>query len=366
MSAVALAQAIRTGAISAEEATRQTLARIARLDSDLRACTRVMADEALAAAAQVDAQRRRGQTPGPLAGVPVVVKNLFDLAGVTTLAGARSRLDAAPAERDATIVARLRAAGAVIVGTTNMDEFAYGFTTENAHFGTTLNPRNPGHLAGGSSGGSAAAVAAGLAHLGLGSDTNGSIRVPSAYCGVFGMKPTFGRLSRAGAFPFVASLDHVGHMARHVEDLALAYDVMQGADPRDPACVQRPIEPTCPALAAPSGGLRVGVLDGWFREGLDGDSLDVIERVAHQLGAVERLELEDADVARAAAFIITASEGGNLHRATLTTRPRCSMPLAATACSPACSCRLRCCCRRSGSGVASSTPPGRYSAISTC
>lgn len=321
MSAVTLAHAIRSGALSAQDAMQQTLARIARMDDGLRTCTRVMPDEALAAAAQVDAQRRTGQSLGSLAGVPVVVKNLFDLAGVTTLAGARSRLEASPADRDATIVARLRAAGAIIVGTTNMDEFAYGFTTENAHFGTTRNPRDPGHLAGGSSGGSAAAVAAGLAHLGLGSDTNGSIRVPSAYCGVFGMKPTFGRLSRAGTFPFVASLDHVGHMARHVEDLALAYDVMQGADPRDPACAQRAIEPASPSLAAPIAGLRVGVLDGWFREGLDTESLDVLHRVAHQLGAVERLELEDADVARAAAFIITAAEGGNLHRAALTTRP---------------------------------------------
>jgi AtzE family amidohydrolase len=321
MSAVALAHAIRIGAMSAQEAMQQTLARIASLDDRLRTCTRVMADEALAAAALVDAQRRSGQLPGSLAGVPVVVKNLFDLAGVTTLAGARSRLGTPPADCDATIVARLRAAGAIIVGATNMDEFAYGFTTENAHFGTTRNPRNPDHLAGGSSGGSAAAVAAGLAHLGLGSDTNGSIRVPSAYCGVFGMKPTFGRLSRAGTFPFVASLDHVGHMARHVEDLALAYDVMQGADPRDPACAKREIEPASPALSLPIAGLRVGVLDGWFREGLDAESLDVIDRVAHQLGAVDRIELEDADVARAAAFIITAAEGGNLHCAALTTRP---------------------------------------------
>jgi AtzE family amidohydrolase len=321
MSAVALAQAIRNGALSAQDAMHQTLARIARLDDSLRAFTQVMADEALAAAARVDFQQRSGDSPGPLAGVPVVVKNLFDLAGVTTLAGARSRLDAPPADRDATIVARLRAAGAIIVGTTNMDEFAYGFTTENAHFGTTRNPRNPVHLAGGSSGGSAAAVAAGLAHLGLGSDTNGSIRVPSAYCGVFGMKPTFGRLSRAGTFPFVASLDHVGHMARHVEDLALAYDVMQGADPRDPACAQRDVEPVSAALAAPPTGLRIGILDGWFLEGLDAESLDVLGRVAHQLGAVDRIQLQDADVARAAAFIITAAEGGNLHRAALTTRP---------------------------------------------
>ncbi len=321
VSAVTLARMIRSGALSAYDAMQQTLARIARLDDGLRACTRVLAEEALASATQVDAQLSAGQSPGPLAGVPVVVKNLFDLAGVTTLAGARSRLGAAPADRDATIVARLRAAGAIIVATTNMDEFAYGFTTENAHFGTTRNPRNAAFLAGGSSGGSAAAVAAGLAHIGLGSDTNGSIRVPSAYCGVFGMKPTFGRLSRAGIFPFVASLDHVGHMARHVEDLALAYDVMQGADPRDPACTHRANEPASPWLAAPIGELRVGVLGGWFREGLDAESLEVIDRVARQLGATRRLELQEADVARAAAFIITAAEGGNLHREALTTRP---------------------------------------------
>ncbi len=321
MSAVALAEAIRSGTIRAQDAVQQVLARIALLDGGLRALTLVDAEQALAAAAQVDAQLRAGRPAGPLAGVPVVVKNLFDLEGVTTLAGARSRLHAPPAAQDATVVARLRAAGAVVVGATNMDEFAYGFTTENAHFGTTRNPRNAAHVAGGSSGGSAAAVAAGLATLGLGSDTNGSIRVPSACCGVFGMKPTFGRLSRAGVFPFVASLDHVGHMARHVEDLALAYDVMQGADPRDPACAQREVEPTLTRLDAAPRELRVCVLQGWFSQGLDPDAADAMARVAQELGAARSLELPEAEIARAAAFVITAAEGGNLHREALVTRP---------------------------------------------
>ena len=157
------------------------------------------------------------------------------MAGVTTLAGSIIERDKPPASRDATLVERLGAAGAVLVGALNMDEYAYGFTTENSHYGPTRNPHDPTRVAGGSSGGSAAAVAAGLVPLSLGSDTNGSIRVPAALCGVYGLKPTFGRLSRQGVYPFVHSLDHTGPFARTVRDLAAAYDVLQGPDPLDPA-----------------------------------------------------------------------------------------------------------------------------------
>ena len=161
-------------------------------------------------------------------------------AGVVTLAGSKIDAERPPAAADARIVQRLVAAGAVPVGALNMDEYAYGFTTENTHYGPTRNPHDTARVAGGSSGGSAAAVAAGLVPLSLGSDTNGSIRVPASLCGIFGLKPTYGRLSRTGARPFVASLDHVGPFARSVADLAAAYDAMQGPDPDDPACAQTP------------------------------------------------------------------------------------------------------------------------------
>ena len=210
----------------------------------------MLADRALAEAAEVDRKIAWGVDPGPLAGVPFAVKNLFDIKGIPTLAGSIIRAKAPPPEKDATAVESLNAAGAVLLGALNMDEFAYGFTTENSHYGTTRNPHDLTCVAGGSSGGSAAAVAAGMVPLTLGSDTNGSIRVPSSFCGIFGLKPTYGRLSRHGAFLFVSSLDHVGPFARSVEDLASAYDVLQGSDPNDPVCTERQPEP-CSARSEP-------------------------------------------------------------------------------------------------------------------
>jgi AtzE family amidohydrolase len=312
LEATELAARVNARQISASAVARAVLGRIAAADASFGACTSVFTDAALAEAERIDAAVAAGRSAGPLAGVPVVVKNLFDVRGEVTLAGARRRMHSPPAGDDATVVGRLRAAGALVVAATNMDEYAYGFTTENRHFGTTRNPRDPARLAGGSSGGSAAAVAAGFAHVGLGSDTNGSVRVPAAYCGVFGLKPTFGRLSRRGLFPFVASLDHVGHLARSVRDLALAYDVMQGPDPADDACAQRPVEPTTPALRG-DRPWRVGVLEGWFRRGADDDTLAAIDRVASDFTHVERVELPGADVARAAAYVLTAAEGATLH-----------------------------------------------------
>ena len=218
------------------------LTRIRREDGAVNAFTTVLADRALAQARGVDAVVGAGGDPGPLAGVPVAAKNLFDIEGITTLAGSIIEAGKPPAAADAPLVARLQASGAVLLGALNMDEYAYGFTTENSHYGPTRNPHDPARVAGGSSGGSAAAVAAGLVALSLGSDTNGSIRVPSSFCGVYGLKPTFGRLTRRGTYPFVHSLDHVGPFARTVADLALAYDVCQGPDPRSPTAPNRPVE----------------------------------------------------------------------------------------------------------------------------
>ena len=318
---VEIAGEVRGGRVTARAVTEATLSRIARLDGGINAFTAVTADRALAAADAVDADLAAGRPVGPLAGVPFAVKNLFDIAGLPTLAGSKIRRDAPPPARDATLVQRLTAAGAILVGALNMDEFAYGFVTENAHDGPVHNPHDPTRIAGGSSGGSAAAVAAGLAPLTLGSDTNGSIRIPASLCGVFGLKPTYGRLSRQGVFPFVESLDHVGPFARSVEDLALAYDVLQGPDSEgDPICV-REAEPLLDRLdALADRPLRVGVLGGWFQQGAFPEVLHALDRVAQALSADGLVTLDGAQAARAAAFCLTACEGGRLHHHDLAAR----------------------------------------------
>jgi amidase/aspartyl-tRNA(Asn)/glutamyl-tRNA(Gln) amidotransferase subunit A len=299
-------------------AVRQSLDRIAATDGRVNAFTAVLAERALARADRLD--RDHEAAPGPLAGLTFAVKNLFDVAGLTTLAGSKIERKAPPARADAVLVQRLEAAGAVLVGALNMDEYAYGFTTENSHVGPTRNPHDLGRISGGSSGGSAAAVAAGQVPLALGSDTNGSIRVPASLCGVFGLKPTFGRLPRTGSYPFVASLDHLGPFTRDVGLLARAYDAMQGPDAADPACAQRPVEPTAPQLERGTEGLRVAVLDGWFRTQATAPALAAVDRVAAALGASRRVEWPEAHRARAAAFLITNAEGSALHLADLKRR----------------------------------------------
>src|ERR1700722_5658887 len=246
--AQAIAAAIKKGAVSAREIAQEALSRIEARNGALGAFTDGTAKRALARADAVDRARARGETLGPLAGAPFAVKNLFDVAGLPTRAGPKINRDRPPAEADATVISHLEAAGGVLVGALNMGEFAYDFTGENAHDGPSRNPHDLAHMTGGSSGGSGAAVAGGLVPIALGSDTNGSIRVPSLFCGLFGLKPTYGRLSRAGAFPFVASLDHVGPLARSAGDLALSYDAMLGRDDRDPAQANVSAAPASPAL----------------------------------------------------------------------------------------------------------------------
>ena len=209
---------------------------------------------------------------GPLAGVPFAVKNLIDIAGLPTVAGSKINRDHPPASADAPLIARLEAAGAILVGALNMGEYAYDFTGENVHDGPSRNPFDTTRMSGGSSGGSGSAVGGGLVPLALGSDTNGSIRVPASFCGLFGLKPTYGRLTRAGSFPFVSSLDHLGPLARSAADLAMAYDAMQGYDPADPACVDRPAEPVSGPLDRGIGGLRIASAGGYFRAGASAGS----------------------------------------------------------------------------------------------
>ncbi len=314
-SAIEIAAAVRARRITARAVTEHTLGRIAATHVSLNAFTTVTAERARIEATAVDAAIASGRDPGPLAGVPHAVKNLFDLAGVVTLAGSKINRTHPPAKEDATAVERLSRAGAVCVGALNMGEYAYDFVTDNAHDGPTRNPRDLTRSAGGSSGGCGAAVAAGLVPLALGTDTNGSIRVPSSFCGIWGLKPTYGRLSRAGTFPFVDSLDHIGPFARSVADLAAAYDAMQGPDPRDPACAARAVEPGFSVFEDGLGDLRVGQLGGYFEKNCPPQAHSAVAAVASVLGAsfTRRVELPHVTEARAAAFIITAIEAGHLH-----------------------------------------------------
>lgn len=318
-SAISIARAVRAGEVTALAVVEAALARIESRDRRLNSFTAVTAERALVEARAVDARRDGGGDPGPLAGVPFAVKNLFDLAGVTAVAGSKIDAEKPPAVADAALVRRLVAAGAGPVGALNMDEYAYGFTTENSHYGAAHNPHDPDRIAGGSSGGSGAAVAGGLVPVSLGSDTNGSIRVPASLCGIFGLKPTYGRLSRTGTRMFVASLDHLGPFARSVADLAAAYDAMQGPDPADPACAQRAAEPVVGDLHRGAAGLRIGILRGHFAA--TGEAEAAVERVAAALGVHASVELPETARARAAAFVITAAEGANLHLPNLKTRP---------------------------------------------
>jgi len=316
--ALDLARRIRGGEHSAVAVLDATLARIRAADARYNCFTAITEDRARQEAAAIDARRARGDALPPLAGVPYAVKNLFDIAEEVTLAGGRVNAANPAAPRDATLVARLREAGAVLVGALNMDEHAYGFTTENSHYGPCRNPHDATRIAGGSSGGCAAAVAGGLVPLTLGSDTNGSIRVPASLCGVFGLKPTFGRLPRSGSFPFVGSLDHLGPFAADSASLAAVYDALQGPDADDPACAQRAAEPALAALGA-DRPLRVAVLGGYFDHWAGPEARRAVRLAAQALAAADTVELAGAEQARAAAFIITSAEGGALHRRRLIT-----------------------------------------------
>src|ERR1700681_2312581 len=312
-SAAEIARAVNAGELSAAEVIEQTLLAIRMRDPVLNCFTAVTGERAGARARAIDADRSRNKQLGPLAGVPFAVKNLFDIAGLATLAGSKINRTRSPATRDASLSERLESAGAILVGALNMGEYAYDFTGENIHAGPSRNPHDVSRMTGGSSGGSGGAVAGGLVPLALGSDTHGSIRVPASFCGLFGLKPTYGRLTRARTFPFVASLDHLGPLARTARDLALAYDAMQGPDPEDPACATRAAEPVTPLLARGHDGLTIAVAGGYFRAGASPEAFAAVDRVAAALGANRDIEIPEAARARAAAYVITATEGAALH-----------------------------------------------------
>ncbi|MYV86364.1 AtzE family amidohydrolase [Bradyrhizobium japonicum] len=321
MTAADIARAVAGGKMSALDATEAALARIKQHDGVLNSFTDVTAERARAKARAIDADIAAGKEVGPLAGVPFAVKNLFDVAGLPTRAGSKINRDLAPAKRDATLIERMEAAGAVLVGALNMGEYAYDFTGENVHDGPSRNPHDTTRMTGGSSGGSGSAVGGALVPIALGSDTNGSIRVPSSFCGIFGLKPTYGRLSRARSFPFVASLDHLGPFARSAADLALAYDAMQGVDADDAACTTRGLEPTLPLLANPVSDLRIAIAGGHFQKNVFPEAVEAVSRVAKALGATRIVDVPEASRARAAAYVITTTEGASLHLDRLRKRP---------------------------------------------
>lgn len=319
MNAAAIAETVRSGAASARSVVEASLSLVAASEPKVNAFTAVLAERALKRAEAVDASPRRARMK--LAGVPFAVKNLFDVKGLATRAGSKINRDLKPSSRDATLIERMEAQGAVLVGALNMGEYAYDFTGENVHDGPSRNPHDPTRMSGGSSGGSGSSVGGGLVPLALGSDTNGSIRVPSSFCGIFGLKPTYGRLSRARSFPFVASFDHLGPFARSVVDLALAYDAMQGPDADDAACTARPVEPVASLLSQDISGLRVAVAGGYFQNNVFPEAVEAVARVAKALDATRTVEIPEAARARAAAYVISTTEGASLHLDRLRTRP---------------------------------------------
>lgn len=333
--AVTMRDAVIARKVSVRELVQASLDRIHATDKRVNAFTAVLSERALARALvldqEVSASSAASTLGRPLLGVPFAVKNLFDIAGLTTLAGSKIEQTSPAAKHDALLVQRMEAAGAVLVGALNMDEYAYGFTTENSHAGACHNPHDLSRIAGGSSGGSGAALAAGQVPLTLGSDTNGSIRVPASLCGVYGLKPTLGRLPRTGSYPFVSALNHLGPMARSVADLALVYDALQGPEragiDQDPGCAQRRIEAVTHTMSLGVKGLRIGILGGYFHDNADSQARQAVQHVAETLGAATTLTLPLVEAGRAAAFLITNAEGGARHLAQLRSRPADFEPL---------------------------------------
>ena len=321
----AVAARLRAGEISPVALVEQALARLDALDTRLNAFQIVIAEQALADARHAEAELAAGHDRGPLHGVPVAAKDLFDVAGLPTAAGSQIRAGVIASE-DATVVARLRAAGAVVIGKTRMSEFAYSPGSNNAHYGPTANPFDQTRDTGGSSSGSAAAVAAGIVYAALGTDTGCSIRIPAAFCGIVGLKPTWGRVSLAGAVTLSWSLDHAGPLARSVADAAIMLNVLAGPDQRD----GRTLRPSPPfavgELRAGVAGLRVGLLrdDGSGRALAGPAQLDAVQRAAAALTAagaeVIAIDVPQLDGLRVVGSAILSIEAAALHLPWLRTR----------------------------------------------
>ncbi len=322
---VGLAAAIREGRVSAERATATLLERSAAVQPSLNAFVRIDAEPALAAARAADRDRAGGRLHGPLHGVPMAHKDMFGRRGIASGCGSRITRDR-PSPSTATVLERLDAAGAIQFGVLNMAEFAFGPTGHNAHVGHCRNAWNPEHVTGGSSSGSGTAVAARATPAALGSDTGGSIRMPASFCGTAGIKPTCGRVSRAGAMPLSFTMDSIGPLARTVEDCALLLREIAGADPRDPTAEARPVPDYVAALQRPVSGLVVGRPRSYFYDACDPEIVAAMEaslEVMRSLGArVVDVDLPDLDAWNAAATMVISAEAAAVHGTWLRTRPQ--------------------------------------------
>ncbi len=305
---------LQAGNVTSVELTRAYLDQIRQWDDHIHAFLQVKEDAALAQAEAIDGRRRLGEPLGKLAGLPVAVKDVICTQGDPTTCASRM-LESFVPPYDATVICRLKQADAVLIGKTNMDEFAMGSTTENSVFGPTRNPWSTDCVPGGSSGGAAASVAARMAPLSLGSDTGGSIRQPASFCGVVGMKPTYGRVSRYGLVAFASSLDQIGPLANSVEDAALLLEVLAGHDPLDSTSADLPVPPYAETVKLPLEGLTIGIVREHFGEGLDGDVESAIReavKVYESLGArVREVSLPHSKYAIATYYIIAPSEASS-------------------------------------------------------
>ena len=304
-------QALQTRRLSSVELTEAAIKRIDRLNGTLKAFITVTADIALQQARSADSELMAGRHRGPLHGIPVALKDLFLTRGILTTGGSVIHRDFVPDE-DATVVTRLHAAGAVMVGKLNMHELAYGITSNNPHFGAVRNPWNTEQIPGGSSGGSGAAVAAGIVYAAMGSDTGGSIRIPAAYCGTVGLKPTYGRVSRYGAMPLGYTLDHMGPLTRSVRDAGYVLNAIAGRDPADPSSSRRPVVDYVPEDACSIRGLRVGFPERFFYDHLDPDVETAVRGAAARaksLGAeLKPVRLPDMEAINAVARVVLLAE----------------------------------------------------------
>jgi len=313
-SAFDLAALVRSGEYSAVAAADTAFGSIKERDDEIHAFLHLTKRRAQAQAAAVDQAVADGKDPGPLAGVPIAIKDNMCTKGEPTTCSSKI-LEGWRPPYDATVVDRLEAAGAVIVGKTNLDEFAMGSSTENSAFGPTRNPHDTSRVPGGSSGGSAAAVGADFVPLSLGSDTGGSIRQPAALCGVVGLKPSYGAVSRYGLIAFASSLDQIGPFAHNVTDAALCFDVISGHDPKDATSIPTPLTPTLPTLNDGVAGMRIGIIDELMGEGIDDDVIARTNQAAEALTAagaiVERVSIPATIYGLAAYYLIAPAEASS-------------------------------------------------------
>lgn len=324
LSLAEVARLLKRRAVSPVEVTRAVLDRIAAVDDRLNAFLTVTGDEALAAARRAERAIRARRYRGPLHGVPVSVKDLIQTAGIRTTCGSRILADWVP-DTDATLISRFRQAGAILIGKTHLHEFAYGPTNLNPHYGPARNPWDPERMTGGSSGGSGVAVATGCSYASIGTDSGGSVRIPAAFCGVVGLKPTYGRISRAGIFPLSWSKDHAGPITRTVADAALTLQALAGFDPADPGSSRQAVPNFSRGLTAGVKGLRLGVPREFFWEDVDSEVAAAVKKavaVLAGLGAsVREVRWPMAVEAKALSFLIMGAESYSVHERWLKERP---------------------------------------------